>query len=350
MKARRRQILQAALVPLLAPLWSGSTPAWAALPPEISAIKIIQDQDIQKIQKLAASKDFDQVLARAVLSFLRDNYSTGKVPVWNKPMAEIDFQPRITAIANHVVTQISKHMNIYPVDPCWIMAQILAESFFYEFAVSSALAVGPCQFIAPTARGYQMVCADEHLLAHHEVQHPELHSSFELASELNSQLRTLRKENPDLFSNTSSFLRTILKQNAQGEVVYKAQDYLDIFDQGEQIQKQYAFQRDQAQQFLRANFQNRSIFNAQDKVFLAQFDQRVLYEFSIPAMIQMMAENLRARGGNILTATAGYNAGLGNTKTQEKIYSTYGRLPNFSETITYVSRIVVNHHEIMIRL
>ena len=65
----------------------------------------------------------------------------------------------------------------------------------------------------------------------------------------------------------------------------------------------------------------------------------------------MMAENLRSRSGNILAATAGYNAGLGNTDyAKAGIYEPYGRIPNFAETVDYVSKILVNHHEIARRM
>ena len=63
-----------------------------------------------------------------------------------------------------------------------------------------------------------------------------------------------------------------------------------------------------------------------------------------------LAENLRARGGNLLAATAAYNAGLSRTYTSRSGYEPYGQMPPFRETVAYLSRIVVNHHEIARRM
>jgi soluble lytic murein transglycosylase-like protein len=101
---------------------------------------------------------------------------------------------------------------------------------------------------------------------------------------------------------------------------------------------------------LQANYENRSIFNDQDVRFFYRFDQRVTYRKPIQGMIQIMAENLRARSGNILAATAAYNAGLSQTYTGRSGYQPFGRIPPFQETVAYLSRIVVNHHEIAKRI
>jgi hypothetical protein len=126
--------------------------------------------------------------------------------------------------------------------------------------------------------------------------------------------------------------------------------YALALDRMDLLQARYNSSRDNCRLFLSENFQNRSIFSPQDVAFLEKFDQRVLYSHSINAMVKMMAENLRARGGNILAATAGYNAGLGNTDSKGGVYTAYGRIPNFAETVEYVSRILVNHHEITRRI
>ena len=350
MNAKRRHLLQAALAPFLLPLFSGQAQAMPSPLSEASEIRIIQSKDPAQIKDLVATKDFANILARAVFNFLLDHYSSGNVPVWKKPLSQIDFNTRITAISHQVVASIARHAAIYPVDPFWIMSQMLTESFFYEFAVSSALAVGPCQFIAPTARTYKMICADEHNLPDELVKQPEQKSSFDQTNRLRDQMRTLRRDNANLFSGADKLLRTILERNAKGSVLAEAEAYLKIFNQVDTLQTEYSKKRDIARQYLEENFKGRSIFNPQDKLFLEQFEQRVLYEYSINAMIQMMAENLRARGGNILAATAGYNAGLGNTKAAHGVFTTYGRIPNFAETVDYVGKIVVIHYEIMQRI
>lgn len=348
MNVQRRHVLQAALAPLLLPLLGSQ--AQASPESELSEIRVVQSKDPQKIKELIATRDFADTLTRAVLNFLLDYYASGNVPVWKKPLSQIDFNTRITEISRQVVVSIAQHSAIYPVDPFWIMSQMLIESFFYEFAVSSALAVGPCQFIAPTARSYKMICADEHGLPDGLVQQPELKSSFAKATRLREQMRALRRDNSSLFSSTDKLLRTVLNRNAQGLVVSEAGAYLKILNQVDELQNEYSKERNKARQYLEENFQGRSIFNPEDKLFFAQFEQRVLYEYSVNAMIQMMAENLRHRGGNILAATAGYNAGLGNTKAEYGVFATYGRIPNFAETVDYVSKIVVVHHEIIQRV
>lgn len=346
----RRTILQAALAPVLLPLLGGH--ALAAVQPlsDVSPIRIIQTKDPRTIVDQVSAPGFAQALGSAVLGFLQDNYSSGNLPVWKKPLSQIDLQSRLPEIARYVVQGIIRHASIHPVDPCWIMAQMMAESFFYEFAVSSALAVGPCQFIAPTAQGYGLICADAHTLPPGSVRRPDLEPEFAKAARLRDQVRTLRRDHTDLFNSPAKLLRSVLQANAGGQVMPDASTHLATLQRMEGLQSQYNAARDNARTFLTENFQGRSIFNPADVVFFEQFEQRVLYPYSINAMVKMMAENLRARGGNILAATAGYNAGLGNTTYPAGVYTTYGRIPNFSETVDYVSKIVINHHEILQRI
>ena len=63
-------------------------------------------------------------------------------------------------------------------------------------------------------------------------------------------------------------------------------------------------------------------------------------------MVHMLANALRVRNGNVLAASAAYNAGLRRTWTNETIYNQYGFIPNIEETSIYVSRIVANYEEI----
>jgi hypothetical protein len=348
MNTERRTLLKAALAPLLLPLLGRE--AQAAPLSDISEIRIIQTKDPSRILERVSTPGFAHSLAQSVLAFLIENYSTGNLPVWKRPLSEVDLHSRIPQICTHVVQGVLRHASIYPVDPCWIMGQMMAESFFYEFAVSSALAVGPCQFISPTARGYGMVCADEHGQPAGFARRPDLEPDFKQTKIYREQMKTLRSDYSDLFNNPSKLLRTLLNAQASGAPLKAAGSYALALDRMDLLQAQYATARDNCRLYLVENFKDRSIFSPQDEAFFEKFDQRVLYPHAINAMVRMMAENLRSRSGNILAATAGYNAGLGNTDSKSGVYITYGRIPNFAETVEYVSKILVNHYEISRRI
>ena len=100
-------------------------------------------------------------LARATLDFLEEHYGDGRLPIWHRPFRSIDMEKRIVNVVYWVMQGVQKYQKIYPVDPAWIVAQILHESYFCEFAVSKALAVGICQFIRPTAHEYKMLCGGD---------------------------------------------------------------------------------------------------------------------------------------------------------------------------------------------
>lgn len=348
MNTERRTLLKAALAPLLLAFLGRE--AEAAPLSDVTDIRVIQNRDPARTLKLVQTPGFDRSLAQATLAFIIENYATGNLPVWKMPLVQVDLHTRIPQIAHHVVQGVIRHAAIHPADPCWIMAQMMAESFFHEFAVSSALAVGPCQFIAPTARGYGMVCADEHNQPSAFARRPDLEPEFKLAEASREQSRALRREHPDLFGNPSKLLRTVLNAQAAGTPLPAAGTLALALDRMDLLQAQYAQARDNCRLYLEENFRDRSIFNPADAAFFERFDQRVLYSHSIDAMVRMMAENLRARRGNILAAAAGYNSGLGNTEGKSGVYALYGRLPSFGETVDYVSKIVVNHHEISRRM
>ncbi|NCD23963.1 MAG: lytic transglycosylase domain-containing protein [Deltaproteobacteria bacterium] len=350
MNEHRRNLLKAALAPLLLPLTAPL--AEASTPPlsEVSEIRVIQTKDPANILERVSEPGFTMGLTNSVLGFLQDTHPTGNLPVWNQPASQVDLRSRIPRIADQVVRGVIRHASIYPVDPCWIMGQMMAESYFYEFAVSSALAVGPCQFISATARGYGLICADTRLADPTSIQRPDLDADFERATELRQRVRSLRRKYSDLFNRPEKILRSLLAARTTGATPPNVAEYGPALELMDQMQAQYAQARNNYRQFLNANFQNRSIFKPEDVAFFERFDQRVLHDHAINAMVRMMAENLRARGGNILAATAGYNAGLGNTGSSPGVYATYGRIPNFGETVNYVSKILVNHHEISRRI
>lgn len=349
MNRERRSLLKAALAPLLLPFLTSEAQASVPLS-DISEIRIIQTKDPARIMERVSAPGFAHSMAQSTLAFIIESYPKGNLPVWKMPLSEVDLHSRIPEICTHVVQGVLRHASIYPVDPCWIMGQMMAESFFYEFAVSSALAVGPCQFIAATARGYGLVCADEHGQPAGFARREDLEPEFNLAGTYRTQMRALRKEQPELFGSPAKLLRTLVNAQAAGKPLSAAGTYALALDRMDLLQAQYATARDNCRLYLEENFRDRSIFAPRDVAFFEKFDQRVLYPHAINAMVKMMAENLRARGGNILAATAGYNAGLGNTDAKYGVYSAYGRIPNFAETVEYVSRILVNHHEISRRI
>ncbi len=343
-------MLKASLAPLLLPLLSPAAKAAQTPLSEVSEIRVIQTKDPSRVVGTVSAPGFAHALAQSVLTFVMENYPSGNLPVWKQPLSQVDLHARIPEICRHVVQGVIRNASIYPVDPCWIMGQMMAESFFYEFAVSSALAVGPCQFIAPTARGYGLICADAHSLPPGQARRMDLETEFERASRLREQMRNMRRDQSDLFNNPAKMLRTLLSRQVQGLPFAEAGDLSLALERMDLAQAQYTQARDNCRQYLAENFQGRSIFDPQDVAFFEKFEQRVLYSHSINAMIRMMAENMRSRSGNILAATAGYNAGLGNTDYQAGIYTAYGRIPNFAETVDYVSKILINHHEISRRM
>jgi hypothetical protein len=259
-------------------------------------------------------------------------------------------EKRIINIVYWIVKGVEKNRHIYPVDPAWIGAQMMAESFFYEFAVSWAFAVGICQFIPRTARHYGLITADSTKLDPSLIQQADLANELDKFYALSKKRRHLIRKNRKLFINPEKYLRETLMALTQQKTIEHAQLSLDTLDKVNDLKEKASKARSNYQRFLKANFEGKSIFRGNDLHFLNQFDQRVTYRKPIYAMVQMMAEHLRARKGNILAATAGYNAGLSSTASNEHIYSRYGQIPPYRETTKYLSRIVVNHHEIVKRL
>jgi soluble lytic murein transglycosylase-like protein len=145
-------------------------------------------------------------------------------------------------------------------------------------------------------------------------------------------------------------LRQALEAADRGERMTRARAYLQALDEADRLYQAIGQARDNYRGFLQANFEGRSIFNRNDLRFLSDFDERVLYAKPISAMTRIMARHLKARNGNILAATAGYNAGLGRTRYRSRIYDRYGRIPAIEETVNYVSRILIKHHELLQRL
>ena len=292
--------------------------------------------------------DIQYRLARATLGYLAEHYRGVTLLHWNQRFEDIDFEKRLKNILFWVVRGIHHHQQIYPLDPAWVLAQIMAESLFYEFAISPALAVGLCQFIVPTAHAYKMRVAGSQP-THHT-------SAFRLATyagkakeyyALRRAKRTYRKKRTPskllsledalliITQDTTEASKDIARHNLQ----YRRK--LQEFDQG------IAVAREQYTTYLQKNVEDKDLFKHTD--FLRAFDERFTYKKPIFAMVEMLAKFLRARSGNILAATAGYNAGLSRTR-DAGLYKAYGKIPTIGETATYVSRILVNHYEIVQRL
>jgi len=238
------------------------------------------------------------------------------------------------------------------VDPAWVMAQIMAESFFYEFAVSWAFAVGVCQFVGPTARSHGMLCAgDRPAHASPPYRLPELACELTRYTEAREAWKEARRAAVAASGgDTEAFLREAVGALLEGRELPGAQSYLTASRRVEDLDARVKESREKFRSYLEANFEGRDIFRPRDLGFLVGFDERVTYSKPVRNMVLMLATNLKARNGNILAATAGYNAGLGSTADQDRIYEPYGRIPSYAETVTYTSRIVVNHHEIVSRM
>lgn len=292
---------------------------------------------------------YDKPLAAAVHDFIRTGYAGRNLPLWDRPLEEIDLPRRLEHISRLVIQACRDHAAVHPVDPAWIMAQIMAESFFYEFAVSSAFAVGICQFIPETARSFGMVTAGDrpehgappYVYAHLVGRQAEFY-----------ELRGRKKEASRLALGGKSrddHLREALEALAGGGRKDDARAVLDGLTELDRLDEAMRLARNDFKTYLAANLQNRIIFNEADVAFLRGFDERATWAKPIGAMVLMMARALKARNGNIIAAAAGYNAGLGNTQAAG-VYEPYGCLPSFQETVGYVSRIFVNHYEIVRRL
>ncbi len=298
----------------------------------------------------SSRSSFEYRLARAVLGFIEDNYSGRQLPIWRKRPDEIDLEKRVVNIVYWVVRGVESNQATYSVDPIWIMAQIMTESFFYEFAVSWAFAVGICQFIPSTAAHHGMTTANTSGLNRARTQKPELAGELDRFTGLYKKRKRVLRQHRSLFQSRDQVLRRALEAASSGKRMAQAGKYLEALDEEKRLLQASGEARDNYRSYLRANFQGRSIFNRKDLQFLSAFDERVLYAKPISAMTSIMARHLKARNGNILAATAGYNAGLGRTRYRSRIYYRYGRIPAIEETVNYVSRILIKHHELIQRL
>ncbi len=352
---QRRRILQSAIAALMLP-WLGSRALASTRDSALSRheygseISIIRPPHPESFPSKESMESYQYRLHRAVMGFIRDHYSGRNMPLWNKTPEEVDLETRISNIVYWVVLSVQKHSGIYFVDPPWILAQIMEESFFYEFAVSWSFASGICQFTIPTAESFDMVTPRSSELQDRELSHPEKAGALDRLTELRNKRNSLVSENEKLFRNQEELFRESLEHHLRGETMPLAERWMDLLRERDSLEASIRNAQDEYRSFLQANYNGKNLFQQQDLDFLSRFDERVTYKKPIDAMVEMMGRYMRGRNGNLLAATAGYNAGLSRTYHPYAVYEPYGLMPNFNETASYVSKIAVNHHEIVKRM
>lgn len=286
-------------------------------------------------------------LTRATLETLEAHYKGATLQIWNKPFEQIDFEKRLTNIVYWVNQSVQEHQKLHVVEPVWVISQIMAESLFNEFAISNTLAAGICQFMPKTAsRDYGM------LIAGSKPEHsrpPYLRTEYANALEEYRELAKLRRQYRHANKGQEKItLDLALQWLAEGkEASLRASEQLERNNKIDEIGQQISDAKTNYRTYIETNIYevgNGDLFN--NTSFFAGFDERFTYRKPINAMVHMLANALRVRGGNILSAAAAYNAGLSRTWTNEALYSQYGKLPNFAETSQYLSRIVANYEEI----
>ena len=256
-------------------------------------------------------------LRDATMDFIKSQYAPNSiVPIWKERFSDINFtlDARIDELSAWACKAARRVKNIHSIDPALLMAGMYVESLFYEYAVSSVLAVGACQFIAPTARAkpYKLICAGE-LHKHHAppfrlTEYAGAQQQYELAAR---ELREIRNENK----------QTGKKQNTA------------------KLEAAIEKARLEFKHYFLANVADKSLLDDDDRDFLNTFDQRTLPEHAVPAMARYIAGSLKARNGNVLAAWSAYNAGLGSTAASGYLKK-YGKLPN-GDTATYAEKIVL---------
>lgn len=290
-------------------------------------------------------------LTRAILDFLEAHYRDKPMPVWHRRFGEVDLEKRVYNITYWLLRSVQEQRRIYPVDPVWLMAQMMKESYFYEFAVSSSLAVGICQFIQPTAEAYDMLCAGRRA-DHRQPPYREYHLAGKVDEyyRLRDEQRSYRHNHRPAKRFSLEETLQIIRSDSAEQYREAAGNYLDYLESYESFNEKRRQARDDFKLYLQANVEGRDIFDNRDLEFILNFDERFTYKKPVDGMVRMMAEALRARHGNILAAAIAYNAGLGSTAEADDPYSDYGKIPAIEQSTTYLSHVIVNHYEISRRM
>ncbi|MEJ2247402.1 MAG: hypothetical protein P8Y80_15205 [Acidobacteriota bacterium] len=289
-------------------------------------------------------------LVRATLQYIEYFADGENIAQWNKPFARIDFEKRLDHMVP-VLTQALATVAKHPMDPAWLLAQIFKESRFYEFAVSSSLAFGPCQFVMSTANHYGLGCAGNRATTVPESGIREQAELVELVDRYEEAQRLLR----EFRRSNSRFQRIqvadVFERLLAGDpgVQALAEEYLEFEKQEESLRLNVREARTRYVESVLDGVRDRDIFNPLDLQFLEAFDQRFTYR-SLTAMVAYMGEELAKFNGNIVAATASYNAGRSAAMDRKHPFLRYGRIPGNEETSLYVSRIMNSFSEISLRM
>ncbi|QEP43409.1 hypothetical protein D5085_09905 [Ectothiorhodospiraceae bacterium BW-2] len=339
-----QQAVTAALIPTtLATSTSTALATEAESPPNPFALQFTIDKGFSA----DLSPQFQRKLVQAILDIIQKHYNQNSLPVWSVSFKEANLPPRLESISHWLVKGCEQHRAIYPVDPVWIMAQMMLESFFYERAISWASAVGVCQFIRPTAQSYQMVCAGDRAEHRHPpFLKPEYAKSLDDYYQFRRELSRYRDKNWQKALEREECLK-LMAAGDLAKIGQRLQENDNYYAAKAHYEAQIKRSRNEYRDFLRLNSAGKSILK--DSTALAALDERLTHEKPVPAMVQMLAEHLRARKGNMLIAAAGYHAGLSRTKAQS-LYEPYGRIPVIQSTVDYLSKIIVIYHELRHRL
>lgn len=289
-------------------------------------------------------------LIRATLDYIEYFAEGENIAQWSRPFAEIDFEKRLDQMVA-VLTQALATVSKYPLNPVWLIAQIFKESRFYEFAISSALAFGPCQFVMSTANHYGLGCAGNRAATvpesgiREQAELVELLDRYEEAKRLLNDYRRRTRR----FQNLR--VAYVFERLVSGDPGLQrlAEEYLEFEEREESLRRDVTEAKARYVESVLDRVRDRDILNPADTRFLETFDQRFTYR-SLTAMVAYMGEELAKFNGNIVAATASYNAGRSAAMDRKHPFLRYGRIPGNEETSLYVSRIMNSFSEISHRM
>jgi len=318
-----------------------------------------QQEELPKLQFLVPANyrppspddaTYRRKLVQATLQYIEYFADGENIAQWNKPFARVDFEKRLDRMVT-VLTQALATKAKHPVDPAWLLAQIFNESRFYEFAISSSLAFGPCQFVMSTANHYGLGCAGNRAGTVPESGIQEQSELVELVDRYEEAKRLLKN-----FRRSGSRFQKIQIANIFERLLDRdpglqklAEEYLEFDKQEESLMVNVTEAKTRYVESVLDRVRDRDIFSPVDLRFLEAFDQRFTYR-SLTAMVAYMGEELAKFNGNVVAATASYNAGRSAAMDRKHPFLRYGRIPGYEETSLYVSRIMNSFSEISQRM